>query len=138
MSQNRDAPAYQEYAATILSNLTFRMLPLTARGLLWTIRLELWVNRRLPADPESLARIFGVPESQINPELQSIMAFLKIVDGHLTSPELDDYRQHLDDRKSRQRAGGKAGAAMTNGGKKEPKGKQLPKDGGNPTGEPPS
>jgi hypothetical protein len=33
MSQNRDAPAYQEYAASMLANLQFRLLPLEARGL---------------------------------------------------------------------------------------------------------
>lgn len=48
MSQNRDAPAYQEYAATILAQLSFRTMTLQERGLLYTMRLECWVNMRLP------------------------------------------------------------------------------------------
>ena len=39
MSQNRDAPAYQEYAANLLARREFRAMSLPERGLLYTLRL---------------------------------------------------------------------------------------------------
>ena len=48
--QNRKPPAYQEYAATILAQLPFRAMNLQDRGLLFTMRLECWVNTRLPSN----------------------------------------------------------------------------------------
>ena len=47
--QNRNAPAYQEYASDMLASVDYRMLTLAQRGLLWSLRLELWVNKKLPA-----------------------------------------------------------------------------------------
>ena len=57
MAQNRlPAPCYQEYAASMLANLDFRQMPLSARGLLYTLRLECWENHRLPADSNKLCK----------------------------------------------------------------------------------
>lgn len=60
MTQNRDAPAYQEYAAALLARLPFRTMTLQDRGLLYTMRLECWVNVRLPNDHNSLAKVLGL------------------------------------------------------------------------------
>ncbi len=57
MSQNRKAPAYQEYAATIMAQLSFRTMSLQDRGLLYTMRLECWVNMRLPNNHNDLAKV---------------------------------------------------------------------------------
>ena len=119
MAQNRPAPCYQEYTASMLANVNFRQMPLAARGLLYTLRLECWENHRLPADPSKLASVLRFDESEIIAAMQWLDTFIRIKDGWLTSPELDDYRQHLADRRKAQSNGGKKGAAKTNAGKSQ-------------------
>lgn len=120
MSQNRDAPAYQEYAATILAQLPFRTMTLQDRGLLYTMRLECWVNVRLPHNHNDLAKVLGLPVAEIAASLAAVMPFFEVVDGFIISPELDNYRAHLVDRKSKQSQGGKRGSTITNGKRRRP------------------
>jgi len=40
MTPNRTAPAYQEYAASMMARLEYRTLTLPQRGLLYSMRLE--------------------------------------------------------------------------------------------------
>mgnify|MGYP007026270862 FL=1 len=56
MTQNRKPPAYQEYASTMLADISFRSMNMEARGLLYTMRLECWANGRMPSEIESLDR----------------------------------------------------------------------------------
>ena len=119
MAQNRPAPCYQEYSASMLANVNFRQMPLAARGLLYTLRLECWENHRLPADPSKLASVLRFDESEIIAAMQWLDTFIRTRDGWLTSPELDDYRQHLADQRKAQSNGGKKGAAKTNAGKSQ-------------------
>lgn len=123
MSQNRDAPAYQEYASTILSKMEFRTMTLQERGLLYTLRLESWANGRFPSDASSLAKILGLPLEEITSVLLAVlvMPFFEVTDGLITCPELEEYRQHLVERNARQSKGGKRGAAMTNKKRKQDK-----------------
>ncbi len=114
MSQNREAPAYQEYAAAILAQLPFRTMTLQDRGLLYTMRLECWVNVRLPHNHNDLAKILGLPVADVAGSLAAVMPFFEVVDGFIFSPELENYRAHLADRKSKQSQGGKRGSAITN------------------------
>jgi hypothetical protein len=114
MSQNRNAPAYQEYAAALLAQLPFRTMTLQDRGLLYTMRLECWVNVRLPQSPADLAKVLGLPVAEITESLAAVMPFFQIVDGFVISPELENYRAHLAERKSKQSKGGKIGSAITN------------------------
>jgi uncharacterized protein YdaU (DUF1376 family) len=114
MSQNRTAPAYQEYAASILAQLQFRTMSLQDRGLLYTMRLECWVNERLPINPGDLAKVLGVSVSEVSGSMAAVMPFFKIIDGYVISPELEAYRAHLADRKAKQSQGGKIGSAITN------------------------
>ena len=114
MAHNRDAPAYQEYAANILAQISFRGATLQDRGLLYTLRLECWVNVTLPADPTSLARLLGLPIDEIAKSLPVIALFFRVADGQITCPELDGYRTHLENRRINQSKGGKRGAAITN------------------------
>ena len=118
MSQNRDAPAYQEYAATILAQLPFRTMTLQDRGLLYTMRLECWVNVRLPHNHNDLAKVLGLPVAEVVGSLAAVMHFFEVVDGFLVSPELDNYRAHLIERKVKQSHGGKLGSAITNNNRK--------------------
>ena len=114
MSQNRQAPAYQEYAATILAQLPFRTMTLQERGLLYTMKLECWVNVRLPNNHNDLAKVLGLPVAEIAASLAAVMPFFEVVDGFIISPELENYRAHLAERKSKQSQGGKRGSTITN------------------------
>jgi len=111
VAQNREAPAYQEYAAAMLAKLPFRLLSLQDRGLLWTIRLECWVNNRLPANPQKLATVLGLNFAEVSESLPRIMAFLRESDGFITCPELEDYRSHLEESRKRMSEGGKKSSA---------------------------
>jgi len=115
MTQNRNAPAYQEYAATMLSNKHYRFMSLAERGLLYAMRLECWENQDLPIKTLELAKYLGVQESELNSAFtERVKTFFKIENDKLTCPELDNYRQHLNDIKTKQSEGGKKGAAKTN------------------------
>jgi hypothetical protein len=120
MSQNRDAPAYQEYAAAILAQLPFRTMTLQDRGLLYTMRLECWVNVRLPHNHTDLAKVLGLPVAEVAGSLAAVMPFFEVVDGFIISPELENYRAHLADLKSKQSHGGKRGSAITNSKRNRP------------------
>ena len=114
MSQNRDAPAYQEYAASLLAQLPFRTMTLQDRGLLYTMRLECWVNVRLPNNPNDLAKVLGLPVTEVASSLAAVMPFFEAVGNFIVSPELENYRAYLAERKNRQSQGGKRGSAITN------------------------
>lgn len=115
MSQNRDAPAFQEYAAAMLSRLPFRTMTLQDRGLLYTMRLECWVNMRLPSNNGDLAKVLGLPVADVVASFHAVMPFFEVDDGFIISPDLEDYRAHLAERKHKQSQGGKRGSAITNG-----------------------
>ncbi|MGE5470290.1 MAG: hypothetical protein ACM3X0_05775 [Bacteroidota bacterium] len=115
MTQNRPPPAFQEYAANMMASVEYRALGLAERGLLYTMRLECWVNQRLPNKPETLARVLGFDNEEINAALPAIMHFFAIQGGHIVCPELEDYRSHLQGIRDRQSDGGKKGAEKTNG-----------------------
>ncbi|MBL0038983.1 MAG: hypothetical protein IPP36_10890 [Nitrosomonadales bacterium] len=118
MSQNRDAPAYQEYAATILAQLPFRTMTLQDRGLLYTMRLECWVNVRLPHNPNDLAKVLGLPVAEVVGSLP-VMPFFEVVGLHY-QPRAENYRTHLEDRKNKQSHGGNVVPAITNGKRNRP------------------
>ncbi len=114
MSNNRTAPAYQEYAANIISRFEYRTLTLPQRGLLYSMRLECWVNQFLPDSPSVLARILGFDVAEVAAELPYIMPFFAVADGRIYAPDLEAYRQHIERIRERQAQGGKVGAAKTN------------------------
>ena len=120
MAQNRKPPAYQEYPATMLASRNFKLMSIAERGLLYTIRLECWENKEVPASVNQLAKYIGYDVSEVQVALTDLVkTFLHEKDGLLTCPELDNYRQHLEDRKSKQSAGGKNGATITNRNRKD-------------------
>ncbi len=130
MTQNRKAPAYQEYAATMLSNKHYRLMSLAERGLLYALRLECWENQDLPTNTGELAKYLGVQESEVKTAFKErVKTFFKIEGDKLTCPELDDYRQHLNDRKTKQSEGGKKGSAKTNAKFKDAGNLQVPRQG---------
>jgi len=106
--QNRQPPAYQEYASDMIARLDYRTLTLPQRGLLYSMRLECWVNQYLPETPNVLARILGFDVAEVAAELPYVMPFFKVENGRIFSPELEGYRAQLEARKEAQSAAAKA------------------------------
>ena len=122
MTQNRKPPAYQEYAATILADRNFRLMTLAERGLFFSMRLECWQNNAVPAIENDLAKYLGSELSETQQAFTTrVKSFFTLNDGWFCCPELDDYRQHLDERKTKQSEGGKRGAAIVNGKSNKPR-----------------
>lgn len=115
--QYRDPPAYQEYAASVLAKSSFRELTLAEKGLLYTLKLECWVNSSLPRDSKKLALYVGSTPEEIDKLLPNLMVFFKSKDGRLFSPELESYRQHL----AKVSEGRRKGAEITNSKKSSKK-----------------
>lgn len=113
--QNRPAPAYQEYAAAMMASTPYRLLGLAERGLLYTMRLECWVNHGLPESPAALAKILGFDAAEVAAALPAVMPFFRKENGLITCPELDDYRRHLEATRLKQSEGGKQSAANKKG-----------------------
>ncbi|WP_374659415.1 hypothetical protein [Inhella sp.] len=118
MTQNREPPAFQEYAATMLARMEFRIMSLLGRGLLYTLRLECWHNGKASAKPDTLARLYGATREEIDAALQELQPFFTSDGEWLRCPELDDYRRHLEERRERQSQGGRKGAELTNATRK--------------------
>ena len=128
ISQGRDAPAFQEYAASMMGRMEYRLLNLSQRGLLYTLRLECWVNQSLPRDPKKLAIILGLPVDEVTTGLPYLSKFFHFNGEILTCIELEKYREYLQEKRNRQSEGGKEGrrrfkeklASTTNNGVKVP------------------
>ncbi|SES71520.1 hypothetical protein SAMN05216412_101342 [Nitrosospira multiformis] len=133
MSQNREAPAYQEYAAAMMARIEYRTMTLQERGLLYTMRHECWANKRLPEKPGLLAKVLGFSEQEIIDCLPAVMPFFRVSEGFIFSPELEDYRKYLDERKERKSEGGKRGAAITNEKKRNARSRPNKGDTPNPS-----
>lgn len=119
MAQNKKPPAFQEYAANMMALAPYRMLNLAERGLLYTMRLECWVNQALPQKPEVLGKFLGFDADEVQSALPAIMPFFAIKDGQIVSPDLEDYREKLQEIREKQAKGGKRGADKTNGKRKQ-------------------
>lgn len=118
-TQGRDAPAYQEFAASMMARMTYRQMTLAERGLLYTLRNECWVNRQLPNDPAKLARVLGYPVEDIRSALPGVMGLFKVQGESLICPELEDYRHYQDARRERMSEGGKKSAEKRKGTKRD-------------------
>jgi len=109
-TQGRDAPAYQEFAASMMARLEYREMNLAERGLLYTLRNECWVNHRMPSEPARLARVLNVSVDDIRSLLPAVMSFFEVQGDSLICPELENYRHYQDARRERMSEGGKRSA----------------------------
>ena len=114
MAQNLPAPCYQVYAATQLANRTFRQADLAVRGLIFTMDMECWVNHRVPSDYPALSKFLGISLNDIVASMPEAMIFFAVDEHGIYSPRLENYRQHLNEIRAKQQAGGKKGANITN------------------------
>ncbi len=115
MGQDRDPPAYQEYAAAMIAMREFRLMSLAERGLLYTIRLECWVNERIPSNVSELAKCFGFSESETKEAFTpNIKTLLQETGRDYICPDLEKYRKHLAEIRQKKAEGGRQGALKTN------------------------
>lgn len=115
MAQNRKPPAFQEYAATILSSKAFRLMSLSQRGLLFTMRLECWVNQSIPSSSKELAKYLGLNHEEVLDGLsKEVISYFNDSGTSYICNELEDYRNHLNEIKQKKSDGGKKAAAKTN------------------------
>lgn len=126
--QGRDPPAFQVYAANVLASRRFKLLNARDRGVDYSMRLECWVNRSMPADPAQLAMVLGLSADDVAASLPNVMADFALVDGEIVCPELDAYRAHLDRRNLAISEGASKGAALTNEKRWGGKGKKRTKE----------
>jgi len=110
--KHRDAaPAYQEYASDMLGNRNFKTMTLAERGLLYTLRMDCWVNRSVPTDPTELAHYLGIQVDQLRNVLtKRVLDFTEAIDDEMVFPDLEEYRDKL----TKAREGRRQGAKMTN------------------------
>jgi len=89
-------------------------MTLSERGLFDLLRRECWVNGSVPSNPPKLARYLGLPADEVDGALsQSVLSFFEVGDEELRSPELDQYRQILNERNKKQSDGGANGGKIT-------------------------
>lgn len=110
----RPPPAYQEYASDMLANMQYRMMSLSERGLLDTMRRECWVNKKVPMQEEELASYLGIDGVEIKACLTPrVLSFFIDRANFLICAELEQYREVLIERHQKMAAGGQKGGEVT-------------------------
>jgi hypothetical protein len=111
--QKRKPPAFQEYPAEMLAKREFKLMNLHEKGLLYLMRLECWVNKSIPSQPSLLAKYLGFNDSEISIALtENVKSFFSEEFGNFRSIELDNYKDHLEERRLKQSEGGKNGVRI--------------------------
>jgi hypothetical protein len=82
--------------------------------LLYTLRLECWVNKSVPSEIPILAKVLGVPLEGLHESMKALTPFFAVKDQAFYSVELEDYRAYLAGIHEAKSQGGKKGAASTN------------------------
>ncbi len=111
----RQAPAFQCYAADDLASATYYLMNLAERGLLDAIRRACWVDGAVPRRVEDLAMAIRRPVDEVAEHLTGRVLAHFVVDpeGQLRCVELDRQRSRLNARRDAQQRG----ASMTNAGR---------------------
>lgn len=126
--QRDTIPAYQEYASDMMARLDYRRLSFEERGLLFTLRLECWVNKSLPADYGDLAKVLGCSESTVAKLFPALLPFFSISNdtNTISCPELEQHRSHILGVRHAQSMGGKKTAAAKKVEKNKKSGQVVP------------
>ncbi len=112
--QKRRPPAFQEYAADLLANAQYRMMNLDEKGLFHLLRNECWVNDRVPAKHHELSSYLGVKYEKITECLtEKVLGFFITENDYLICPELNRYREQLNERSKKLSSAGHAGGKKT-------------------------
>lgn len=106
----------------MMARREYRQLSLAERGLLYTMRLECWVNKSTPSDAGQLARMLGYDRAEIESLMPAMLTFFEIVGNDLICPELENYRAYQAARHERMAEG----ARQTNEKKRKAKADSPP------------
>lgn len=124
--RKRKPPAYQEYASDVLSSVDFRTMSLAERGLFYTIRLECWVNGKIPVIHEEMSMLLNLPLDAVRAASTERVKRQFVIEGDmLYSKELEDYRDHLSNRSKAQSDGGSRGGKATQAQNREARSNQA-------------
>lgn len=108
----RPPVSYFEYPSDMLASRKFKVLSMEERGLLYTMRMEMWVNNSLPKNHKHLAKLLGETEDVIAKNLLAIMPFFEIIGDEIISPDLEIYRMSLYAKRDAQSAAAKKTNAL--------------------------
>ena len=108
----RAPPAYEQYASDLLANEHYRLMSLSERGLLETLRLQCWVSGSIPKDCPLLSRLTGIPEGHVSETLTArVLSFFESSSSErLVCPELLKQRERMDERRAERTRSGRKGA----------------------------
>lgn len=110
----RPPPAYQEYASDMIARREYKELSFEARGFLWAMRMEWWVNGDFPADTNRLASYLGTTVEIVDKLLPQIKAFVENDGQSIGFADLWAYKLKLEIQREKMSAGGKKNAIYTN------------------------
>ncbi len=128
----KPVPYFPLYAANFLAARPFRVMNLEQRGLWITIMMECWVNGSVPVNHSDLSKLLGVDLDVLKRSLTELQtAFFEKKGDELICLELEEYRKGYEERREKQREGGKRGAEN-----KKEKQRQAIKGEGVPQGQP--
>lgn len=123
----RSPPAYQEYASDLLADHRFRSMTFGERGLLFTIKLECWVNERVPKDSTALENFIRATSDEMQrfftPRVRS---FLSEGEKHFLFPELENQKFNFQLKRSLQSKGGRNGGLKTQSKNREKPSESVP------------
>jgi uncharacterized protein YdaU (DUF1376 family) len=105
------APAFQFYPKDLLSDIHFKAMSLKERGAYFTLLAVCWLERSLPADPETLARVLSVPNAEFKKLWIHLAPCFREEDGRLVHPRLELEREKQETFRQRQSDKGRASAA---------------------------
>lgn len=124
MAERRPPPAYQVYASDVSAQEEFRLASLAERGLHYTMETYCWVNHRIPADLEQMARCLGLTGAEIQGARGRLIQrhFLPHPDdpAYLYNRELERQRAQMSERLDRQTEAGRRGGLASQGGRANP------------------
>lgn len=118
-SWSRKAPAYQEYAANLMSDRSYKFLSLEEKGFFHLLRLECWVNLTIPASPKSLAVLANVSEEKASVLIEKVSYAFRRVGDDYVCPELEEYRNEVKRRNDARAIAGKKGGETKAKNRKE-------------------
>ena len=106
----RPPPAYQEYASDMIARREWKELSFEAKGFLWAMRMEWWVNGDFPSDTKRLAACLGATVETVDRLLPEIKAFIENDGQNIGFADLWAYKITLENRREKMSAGGKKNA----------------------------
>jgi uncharacterized protein YdaU (DUF1376 family) len=107
-----EAPAFQYYPKEYLSDAKVRAMSYTERGMYWELVSLMWGECQLPAAPEKLARILGIPPTVLKKHWPALAPCFRVVGDSIEHGRLElERRKQLENKAIRTAAGRRGGEA---------------------------